>query len=198
MLYTSDENHGADFASGAWFVILLFDLGAIIEESGFRGWDRAEQCTAERQFLSARTIGQKAELPDAHKAAGQDMQQKASDELRRFQSHDLRLIAARIVLVLETHAALFHRQQPSVRDGDPMGIAGQILESLLRSTEWRFGEDNPLDFLRAAAQSFKGGRIRQTGHLSVEAQLALLKGLLQISQKEIPEPASQYLHGKKE
>jgi hypothetical protein len=53
---TSDENHTADFTSGAWFVILLFDLGAIVEDSGFRGWDRAEQCTAERQFLSARTV----------------------------------------------------------------------------------------------------------------------------------------------
>ena len=90
---TSDENHAADLTSGAWFVILLFDLGAIVEDSGFRGWDRAEQCTAERQFLSARTIGQKAELPDAHKAAGQDMQQETPDELRCFQSHDLPLIA---------------------------------------------------------------------------------------------------------
>src|SRR5271170_2045256 len=79
-----------------------------------------------------------------------------------------------------------------------MRVAGQILENLRRSTEGRFCKDNPLDFLRPPAQKFKGGRFRQTGHLSMEAQLALLKGLLQIDQKDIPEPASQYLHGKKE
>src|ERR1035438_2243016 len=98
---TSDENHAADFTSGASFVILLFDLAAIVEDRGFRWWDRAQQRAAERQFLSARTIGQKAELPDAHKAAGQDMQQKAPDELRRFQSHDLGLIAVGIILVFK-------------------------------------------------------------------------------------------------
>lgn len=178
---TSDENHAADFTSGAWFVILLFDLGAIVEDSGFRGWDRAEQCTAERQFLSARTIGQKAELPDAHKAAGQDMQQETPDELRCFQSHDLPLIAVGVVFIFEPHAAIFHRHEPPIGDGDPMRVAGQILENLLRSTEGRFCKDNPLDFLRPAAQSFKGGRFRQTGHLSVEAQLAFLERFSQVT-----------------
>src|SRR5713226_8136792 len=120
---TSDENHAADFTSGAWFVILLFDLGAIVEDSGFRGWDRAEQCTAERQFLSARTIGQKAELPDAHKAAGQDMQQETPDELRCFQSHDLPLIAVGVVFIFETHAAILHRHEPPIGDGDPLDLA---------------------------------------------------------------------------
>jgi hypothetical protein len=100
----TSRNHAADFTSGTCFVILLFDLGAIVEDSGFRGWDRAEQCTAERQFLSARTIGQKAELPDAHKAAGQGMQQETPDELRCFQSHDLPLIAVGVVVTITTGA----------------------------------------------------------------------------------------------
>src|ERR1700686_3533803 len=98
-----DQYQATDFTRGASFPILMCDLSGVV------GWDRAEQCTTERQFLSARTIGQKAELPDAHKAAGQDMQQKTPDELRRFQSHDLGLIAVRIILIFKSHAAIFHR-----------------------------------------------------------------------------------------
>ena len=37
--------------------------------SGLRRSSRAEQYAAERQFLSARTVGQKTKLPDAHESA---------------------------------------------------------------------------------------------------------------------------------
>jgi hypothetical protein len=64
----ADQNQAADFTRGASLGIPLFDLLAVL------GRDCVQQCAAERQFLSARTIGQKTELPDAYKTAGQDMQ----------------------------------------------------------------------------------------------------------------------------
>jgi hypothetical protein len=70
MGHNSNQNHAAEFTRGASFVILLFNLSAVVEDRGFHRWDRAQQCAAKREFLSARTIGQKAKLSDAHKAAG--------------------------------------------------------------------------------------------------------------------------------
>ena len=60
----SDQDHAADFTGRTSFSILPFSRSA----SG--GRDRAKQGATERQFLSARPIGQKAELPDAHKEIG--------------------------------------------------------------------------------------------------------------------------------
>jgi hypothetical protein len=70
----SDQNHAADLTGWAWFAVLLFTAAAVVEDKGVHRGDRTQQGAAERQFVSARPIGQKAELPDAHKAAGQDMQ----------------------------------------------------------------------------------------------------------------------------
>jgi hypothetical protein len=57
MGHNSDQDQATDFTGGASFVILLFNLYAVV------GWDCAQQGPAERELLSARPIGQKAELP---------------------------------------------------------------------------------------------------------------------------------------
>ena len=44
------------------------------------GRRRAQQGAAQREFLSPRSIRQKAKLPDAHETAGQDVQQEAPGE----------------------------------------------------------------------------------------------------------------------
>lgn len=63
----SYQNHAADFAGRASLSLLPFSRAA----GG--GWERAKQGTTEGQFLSTRPIGQKSELPDTHKASGQDV-----------------------------------------------------------------------------------------------------------------------------
>src|ERR1700733_14396301 len=83
-------------------------------------------------------------MPDAVKATWQDMEQEASDELVRRERHDalpLGTIAA-VVLVAEGDAVLVERNQTPVRDGDPVGIAGEIGEHGLGAGERRFGIDH--------------------------------------------------------
>ena len=71
-----------------------------------------------------------------------------------------------------------------------MRVAGQILQNLLRPAEGRFGMDHPFDAFRLAAQRLERGRFRQTGHLSVEAQLAFLKRFPQVTEKHVSESAA--------
>ena len=65
-----DENQVAALTCGAEFALVMFPLN----DGGLLGRRRrAEKSPAQGQFLFARPVGQKSELPDAHKAAGEDM-----------------------------------------------------------------------------------------------------------------------------
>ncbi len=114
---------------------------------------------AQRQLLLSCPVRQKAELPYPHKSGRQDMQQKAPDKLRRFQRHDLVLISVRIVFVFKAHSAVLHRQQARVRNGNPMCVARQILQYLLRPSERSLRKNNPFDPSGPAAQSFERSRL---------------------------------------
>src|SRR5271169_3267300 len=83
-------------------------------------------------------------MPDAVKAAWQDMEQEAADELVRRECHDalpLGTIAA-VVFVAEGDAGLVERNQTPVRDGDPVGVARKIGERSLGAGERRLGIDH--------------------------------------------------------
>src|ERR1051325_776929 len=72
--------------------------------------------------------------------------QEAPDELvgrERYRAMPRPPVAA-VVLVAEAHAALVEADQPAVRDGDPVGVAGEIGEHRLRPGEGRLGVDEPV------------------------------------------------------
>jgi hypothetical protein len=69
------------------------------------------------------------------KAIGQNVEQIAADELRRFEMGDLGLAAVGVVLPAEVDAIVLELEQPWVGDGDAMGVARQVLERLVRSPE---------------------------------------------------------------
>ena len=64
------------------------------------------------------------------KALRQDVEQEAPDELVGGERHCAvpRQPVAAVILVAEGHAALVERSEPAVRDGDAMGVAGEIGE----------------------------------------------------------------------
>lgn len=84
-------------------------------------------------------------MPDAVEAARQDMEQEAADELIDRERHDLLSVAdvAVEVLVAEGAASLVEGDPAAVRDGDPVGVAGQVGEHCLRPRERRLGIDHP-------------------------------------------------------
>ena len=125
------------------------------------------------------------------------MQQEAPDELNGVECHGLRLVAVRIILPEESHPATVNRQDAAVGDCHPMRVAGQILQDLLRASEWRFHEHHPFDPLRAAQQGFERSRSGQVGHLSVAPEFAILKCLQQVEEKQVFESAAQNLHRQK-
>src|ERR1700751_6362855 len=80
------------------------------------------------------------------KALWQNVEQEAPDELVGAECHCAvaRLPVAAVVLVAEGHAAFVERNEATVRDGDTVGVAGEIGEYRLRPGEGRLGVDKPV------------------------------------------------------
>ncbi len=69
-------------------------------------------------------------MPDAMESIGEDMDQKAADELRCSQAHDLLAVTAfdTVILPAEGYSIGIGADQSVVRDGDPMCVSAQICQ----------------------------------------------------------------------
>src|SRR5690348_8386010 len=85
--------------------------------------------------------GEQSVVTDAMEPLGQNMQQEAPDELVWRECHRAkpRPAIAAVILVAERHTALVEADQPAVRDGDAMCIAGEIGEHRLGPGKGRLG-----------------------------------------------------------
>ena len=74
-------------------------------------------------------------MTDAVEALRQNVEQETANELVRAERHGALAVGAvaAIVLVAERDPGLVERDQPVVRDGDAMGVSGQIGEHRLRA-----------------------------------------------------------------
>src|SRR5215467_8987792 len=78
------------------------------------------------------------------KALWQNVEQEAPDKLARAERHcAVSRLPAAVILVAEGHAALIESNEATVRDGDAMGVAGEIGEHCFRPGEGRLGVDEP-------------------------------------------------------
>ncbi len=97
-------------------------------------------------------FGKQPVVTDAMQAFWQHMDEEAADEFAGGQRH--RLVAGRaveaIVLVLEGDAVLVDGYEAAIGDGHAVGVAGEIAQDLLGSSERSFAVDHPL----AVAQRF--------------------------------------------
>ena len=127
--------------------VALAIVGGFGSRLGFR---QIEQAADQRELGAAVRVGEEAKVTDPAEAARQDVQQETPDELADGQGHDLGML--RVPVVLPAEANLFVRQgdEPTVGNGDPVRVAAQILEHLLRPAERPLGIDDPFDLARAA------------------------------------------------
>jgi hypothetical protein len=87
----------------------------------------AQQCPTAAEGPCLVPVGEEAIMPQAHKAARQDMQQDAVDNFVRGKPHGLGPIVLTTVTVGKTHPAVLHVEAPGGRDGHTMGIAADLV-----------------------------------------------------------------------
>ena len=122
------------------------------------------------------SVGEEAEVADAMEAGRQDVQQEPPDELGGLERHDLAAAFLAIVLPEEADGVVGHGDEPTVRDGDAVGVAPEIGQHLLGAAEGGLGIDHPVDPAQRCAMRSKGGRLGERGKLAEEAQGAVGEG----------------------
>src|SRR3974390_241874 len=128
------------------------------------------------------------------------MEQEASDELVGAERHCAvpRLPVAAVILVAEGHAALVESNEPAVRDGDAMSVAGEMGKPGCRPGEWRLGVDEPVLALERREMRGEGLAATQAVDVAKERQPARRVGVGERRQEEPPEQAGKHPHRQEE
>ena len=81
---------------------------------------------------------EEAIVADFHEAFGQDVLEKAADELEDVEGHGSPPVAVGL-LVAEEDGIVFHLQDSTIGDGDPEDIGGEVLDGV-RASIWLMTE----------------------------------------------------------
>lgn len=134
-----------------------------------------EQALTEGEESGALAIGQEPEKADADKAARQDVEQEAAQELMRAERHHSLLIPVGIILPAESNLVMLESHEAMVGDGYAMGIAGEIAEYMVGTAEGRLGVDDPVLTEQGAQEGAEGLFVFQRLENSGEGELVLLE-----------------------
>ncbi len=140
-------------------------------------------------------------MTDAVEPLWQDVEEEAPDELVGGKRHgaEPRLPVAAIVLVTEGHAALVEAEQAAVRDGDAVGVAGEVGEHRFGPGGGRWlGVEEPFLSPERGKMCGKGLPATQAFDLAEERQRARRVGIGEPGQEEPPEQAGEHPHRQEE
>jgi hypothetical protein len=157
-----------------------------------------EQRANAGEVLASIAFGEKAVVPDAVEAVGQDVQQETADELVWGEAHDAGAPAATIVLVGERDFIVVDDHEPRIGDGGSMRVAGEIGEHALGSAERRLGVDDEGALTQRAHAFGERGGLGERGEFAEEAELAAAKGSRQPVQEEPTKCLRQSADGEQE
>jgi hypothetical protein len=99
-------------------------------------WRRSrQQSSADGQALTAPPIGEKAEVPDAREASREHMFEEAAQEDLVSEHHPTLLVVMSVVLPTERDMGVSEIDEPVVGNGNPMRVAGQIVQNVFGAAE---------------------------------------------------------------
>ena len=103
-----------------------------------------------------------------------------------------------VVPPTETDLAVLASEEALVSDSDPMGIAPEVGEDLLRTAEGGFGVDHPVLGPELGEERPEGRSIGERGSLPGEVELACLEGLSERFEVLPPEDDRERPHREEE
>ena len=123
-------------------------------------WCRhVEELTRSRDVFRAAAVGEEAVVSDAMEAVGQDVDQKAADELVDVARHQLVavVVLGPVILPFEGHALAVEGDELAVGNSDPVRVAGQVGEYSLGSAKGPLGIDHPFELSQCGEAMWKAG-----------------------------------------
>ena len=157
-----------------------------------------KQAAQAREALASVALGEKAVVPDAVKAVGQDVEQETPDELVRGEAHDAGAPAATIVLVGERDFIVADDYEPRIGDGGSMRVAGEIGEHARGSAEWRLGVDDEGALAQSVHAFGERGGLGERDQVAEEAEFAAPESGFQAVEEQAAEGLRQGADGEQE
>ena len=137
-------------------------------------------------------------MADAVEAVGQDMEEKAADELVRRKPHDAAAAAATIVLVGERHVIVVDGEKPRIGDRRAMRVAGEIGEHPLGSAERRLGVDDEEALSQRAQALGEDGPLGESSQIAEETEFAAPERGGEAGEEQPSERLRQRMDGEQE
>jgi len=165
---------------------------------GLAGRLDLKQVAHPREGLASVTLGEEAVVTDAVEAVGQNVEEKAADQLVRGQPHDAASAAAAIVLVGKRRLIVVDGDEPRMGDRRAMGVAGEIGQHALGTAERRLGvDDEGAVAERAPALGESGGR-GERGRIAEETEFAAAESGVEAVEDQAAEGLRQGADGEQE
>jgi hypothetical protein len=117
------------------------------------------------------------------------MQHQAPQEFHGIERPRAQAVTVLVILVAEGHLAVLESHEAVVRDGDAMGIAGQVLEDVLRVLNGLFGVDHPRRVAQGGEEPLPGWRLSECLTATRQGELALTMELREPRQVQPPKAA---------
>jgi hypothetical protein len=137
-------------------------------------------------------------VADANEALGEQVEQKAAQELIERYGHQSLLIVVSRVPPTKGNLAVDQRDQSMVGDGHAMGVAAQVLEHIVGAAEGWFGVNDPVFSEQWPEPGSEDFGLREQSQIAGKLQLAMLKGRLESGDELAAKHTSEYLDGEEE
>ena len=153
-----------------------------------------------RDIVFAAGAGEEAVVTDAMEALRQNVEQEAANEFVGADRHGALAVCgvAAIVLVAERDTGIVERDEPMVRDGDAMGVSGQVGEHRLRPGERWPGVDDPPLLAEWHQVAEEGSSVAQANLVTEELEPTRCVQLLELAQEPSPEQLAEYTNRQQE
>jgi hypothetical protein len=159
---------------------------------------KAQEFPTEGDFLLPVAVGQESVIADSHEAFGEHVKKEAAKEFYAIESHGVLAVPVAVVLPPEADVPVFQSDEALVGDGDPVGVAGQVLEDLLGPSERGLGVDHPLVPVERGEKPHPLPLVRQGPQLSMKGKRPLLVCLVEIGEELLLEKAAEDAYGQEE
>ena len=104
----------------------------------------SQELEAKWQEGLASSVGEKAEMADAHEAGGKHVEQEPAQELIDIESHRALLVGMRRVSPAKADLAVLEGDQTMIGNRHAVGVAAKITENLFGTPEGRFTVNHPV------------------------------------------------------
>lgn len=181
---------------------LLVAIPVVLVWLGLRrvwvGRSDAQELAAMLQLLFAVSIAQEPVIANAVESTGENVEEESPNELLGRERHDFLLIVVAVVAPLELDLPVFDLQDPVIGNGDPMGVAADVVHHLLGAGERRLGVDDPFRMAHGIEMPAENLRISKGLAGREELEFAVIESFLQISQEQSTEQGGQHPYGQEE